>query len=503
MTNQPDLPDTSSQPTPPTDPPTAPAYPTAAALSGAPAYPSADALTIDAPAYPSTAALPEAPAYPTADTLTDAPAYPTATATATTTDLPGAPTYPTPDALAAYATTAPLQPPSAGPTAPPAYPTAAPIPTPAPAPDAGAAPGPDATSAPAGPDPAEAPEVPGEADGDAGALEMTPALAAAMYAALGTTETEQQLEFSGGRVEMRARQRGADATAISSLLLHLPNFICSFIVVYLIAGVLPSVLTWVLVVLWLASGALVFHRPTEKIIARYLLNLRYPTRKELAWLSPIWSEVSKRAGIEGAAYDLWIEDSGDLNAYAAAGHIVGVTHFSMTTLPPAEMAGVLAHELGHHTGGHAWSSLLGLWYSLPGRLAWQALRKVTSWALVLARYFFCLGAAILLAAAGLVIAAALTFWPLLLVLAAPYLLAAVSRKAELRADRTAAELGFAQVMVQVLTKIHGEQLEAQRQPGADGKEKSLSPGLAAKLLSSHPDYHTRLRQLEDYLPQQA
>jgi len=54
------------------------------------------------------------------------------------------------------------------------------------------------------------------------------------------------------------------------------------------------------------------------------------------------------------------------------------------------------------------------------------------------------------------------------------------------------------VMVQVLTKIHGAELAAQREPGA--KASALSPGLAAKLLSSHPDYHTRLRQLEEYLP---
>ena len=455
-------------------------------LPDAPPYPSADALAADAPAYPSAAGAPAAePA--------GAPAYPTAAS------LPDAPAYPTPEVLTAYPTAVSVPAPA---EAPPAYPTAAPIPVQAPpaplAPPAPPAPGPAPETAPAAAD--GSPEEAAEEAADDDPMAMTPELAAAMFAALGTTETEQQLEFSSGRVEMRARQRGADATAIGSLLLHLPNFICSFIVVYLIASILPTVLTWVLVALWLASGALVFHRPTEKIIARYLLNLRYPTRRELAWLSPIWTEVSKRAGIEGAAYDLWIEDSGDLNAYAAAGHIVGVTHFSMTTLPPAEMAGVLAHELGHHTGGHAWSSLLGLWYALPGRLAWQALRKLTAWALVLAQYFFCLGAAILLVAAGVVVAAALTFWPLLLVLAAPYLLAAVSRKAELRADRTAAELGFAQVMVQVLTKIHGEQLEAQRQPGAKA---ALSPGLAAKLLSSHPDYHTRLRQLEDYLPQPA
>jgi Zn-dependent protease with chaperone function len=32
---------------------------------------------------------------------------------------------------------------------------------------------------------------------------------------------------------------------------------------------------------------------------------------------------------------------------------------------------VLAHELGHHLGGHAWASLLRFWYSLPAMYAFS------------------------------------------------------------------------------------------------------------------------------------
>ncbi|WP_235967803.1 M48 family metalloprotease [Streptomyces mesophilus] len=52
---------------------------------------------------------------------------------------------------------------------------------------------------------------------------------------------------------------------------------------------------------------------------------------------------------------MWTEESQDLNAYAAAGHTVGVSRFALENLPSAQLAAVLAHELGHHTGGHAWS----------------------------------------------------------------------------------------------------------------------------------------------------
>ncbi|MFC1409166.1 M48 family metalloprotease [Streptacidiphilus sp. N1-12] len=450
-----------------------PQYPTEPEYPAAPEYPKAAqaAQDLTPPQYPTAAPeFPAPPAYPTA------PEYPTATAFPAAPDYPSAPAYPQAAQAAAPAPAAPPYPTAPSPaapypSAPPEYPQGEPVLLLPPPQHAFQ---PPAAAPPAPPAPAPAP-----AAEDSG------------------LETDQ-LTFSTGRTHMAARQRGADAAAISGLLLHLPNFICSFLVVYILASILPTVLTYVVVIAWLASGALVFHRPTERFFARYLLNLRYPTRKELDWLNPIWREVTTRAGIEGSNYDLWIEDSADLNAYAAAGHIVGVTHYSMTTLPPAELAGVLAHELGHHTGGHAWSNLLGLWYSLPGRLAWQLLRKVTSLAVRLAQYFFCLGAAIIIVAAGALIGLALTFWPLLLVLVAPYLLAAVGRKAEMRADQKAAELGFAQVMIQVLTKVHGEEIEAQRQLGASALQR---PSLASKLLSSHPDYHTRLRQLEAFLPQ--
>lgn len=105
---------------------------------------------------------------------------------------------------------------------------------------------------------------------------------------------------------------------------------------------------WIPTALWLASGALAFHRPTEDLLARYLLGLRRPMPPEAARLEPVWREVTAVAGVDGAVYQLWVEESDDLNAYAAAGHIVGVTRFALEQLPSGQLAAVLAHELGHH-----------------------------------------------------------------------------------------------------------------------------------------------------------
>ncbi|WP_393097722.1 M48 family metalloprotease [Streptomyces sp. LN325] len=303
-----------------------------------------------------------------------------------------------------------------------------------------------------------------------------------------------------GRVHIRSQQRRTDSTAVGNLLLHLPNFLCSLFVVGLFSAFFGG-LGFLVVLAWLASGALVFHRPTESAIARRLLRLRYPTPQERAKLEPVWHEVTARAGVEGRTYELWVEDSDGLNAVAAAGHIVGVTRFAMNHLPNGELAAVLAHELGHHVGGHAWSSLLGYWYALPGRLAWRVLRGFASIVFKVSRAFSCFGAAfVVLVLGGLALATVSTLYGLpLLVLAVPYALAAVGRRAELRADEHAAALGVAPMLAAVLHKLHQqEQYETAaltaRNGGVAPRESSLS-----KLLSSHPDHYTRLHHLQPYL----
>ncbi|MCW7944876.1 peptidase [Streptomyces hygroscopicus] len=302
------------------------------------------------------------------------------------------------------------------------------------------------------------------------------------------------------RVHITKDQRRTDATAVGNLLLYLPNFLCSLAVVGLVSAFFGD-LAFLVILAWLASGALVFYRPAESALARRLLRLRYPTPQERAKLEPVWHEVTARAGIESRTYELWVEDSDALNAVAAAGHIVGVTRFALNRLPNGELAAVMAHELGHHVGGHAWSSLLGYWYALPGRVAWRFLKAFSGFVFTVSRAFGCFGAAfVVLFIGGIALATISSLYGLpLLILGVPYALAAVGRRAELRADEHAAALGFAPMLAAVLDKLHQqEQREAAelraRNGGAHVEESALS-----KLLSSHPDYHTRLHHLQPYL----
>ncbi|MFC9681504.1 M48 family metalloprotease [Streptomyces sp. NPDC056948] len=298
-----------------------------------------------------------------------------------------------------------------------------------------------------------------------------------------------------GRVHIAARRRGADLTALGSLALHLPHVTASLALVFVVSyalGHLSGLPWWLLFGCWVLSGALVFHRPCERLLARWLFGLRYPTPEEDRRLRPVWREVTARAGVEASAYQLWMEESDEINALAAAGHIVGVTSHSLRTLTPAQLAGVLAHELGHHTRGHAWSSLLSLWYALPARLAWRLLLLLCT---RLGRLPTGAAAVVIGVAGALLIAlATATYGLVFLPLATPYLVAAVSRRSELRADEHAAGLGFAPQLMAVLHQ------EREREVTATAPGLAFTKGrMIARLLDSHPDVHTRLHRLQAHL----
>ncbi|MFI6487687.1 M48 family metalloprotease [Streptomyces sp. NPDC050564] len=435
--------------------PPGPAYPEPqypGAASPPPQYPGPAAPT--PPQYPG-AAAPTPPQYPGATTPT--PQYPE-------------PQYPgTAAAPPSYPQAAPAQP---------QYPTA----PPAPAPQYPGA---------AAPYPGTAPQYPAQHPQQAPFVPQQP-----------VAPDDLDYRHQGRRMHVAAHQRGADATAIGQLATQVPSFLVSLAVVAALAvAMFGTAVGWLVVLAWLASGALVFHRPTELLFARRAFKLRAPLAAERARLEPIWREVTARAGIEADTYELMVENSDDLNASAVAGHVVGVTTYALNKIPSSNLAAVLAHELGHHVGGHAWAGLLGYWYSLPGRIAWALTRGLARIAIAVASVFSAAATGILVLFMGMfVITGFLVAWYITIPLViAPYLLAYAGRQGELRADQQAAALGFATEMVQVLHHFQAEEDAAKAYAAARGK-KLKEPGGLAKLLTTHPDNITRIRALEPYLP---
>ncbi|MFE3655848.1 M48 family metalloprotease [Streptomyces sp. NPDC059165] len=282
--------------------------------------------------------------------------------------------------------------------------------------------------------------------------------------------------------------RKADTTAVTTLLLMVPSFLGSLLVVWLLSELMPTGIGTVFILAWLASGALVFYRPAERLYAKSVLKWREPTGAELAALRPLWDRVTHSAGIPAGTYDLWIEDSEDLNAFAAAGHMVGVTRWALANLPKEKLTAVLAHELGHHLGGHAWAGLLGLWYALPGRGAVVIAKTVLRIVGVVAQVLPLLGCLVGLVFVAFVAAVALSFPPILVALVTPYLLAWAGRASELRADRMAAQLGYGPALHAVFSEWQAAGADSDH---AKGK-------LVHRLMASHPPVHQRIRELERF-----
>ena len=158
-----------------------------------------------------------------------------------------------------------------------------------------------------------------------------------------------------------------EPSAWTSLLTAVPWFFWSLVLVIWIAGAIGFGWGWIVIVLWVLSGAVIFVAPAEPLFARYLFRLRQPTLIEQERLGPIWHQLLQHAEVRDGRLSLWIQESDEVNATPTPGHMVAVTRWALYTLPPSHLEAVLAHELGHHLGGRSWLSMLSFWYSIPAR----------------------------------------------------------------------------------------------------------------------------------------
>ncbi|SES10162.1 STE24 endopeptidase [Actinokineospora terrae] len=268
----------------------------------------------------------------------------------------------------------------------------------------------------------------------------------------------------------------------------LPGFVSSLVVVGLLAGLVWSAgwVVWVVAVLWVLSGAVTFVPSVEALLAKLMFDMRPPTTVEMTRLRPLWESVCVAASANSSKYSLWVEQSKELNAFAAGGRTVAVTRRALE-LPPRALEAILAHELGHHLSGHSRVSLLAWWYELPAQgaiwLVTTAMRLVLAVGRVFARFGSSAGALAatllsLLLLAGLI---ALNPWLLLMPLLSP-LLAWSRRLGEYRADATAAGFGYGPDLVNVLS-------------GWLAAEHAVRRPLRVRMLASHPATADRIRRL--------
>ncbi|MDT0300961.1 M48 family metalloprotease [Streptomonospora wellingtoniae] len=301
-------------------------------------------------------------------------------------------------------------------------------------------------------------------------------------------------------------------SAAVTLLFGLPWLLSSMIVLTVAAGLVTAPFTfdsgaddavsnivgWAVVVGFPLSGALPLWGPVENTIARLLFRFRPPSPQERQRIDALWAGVARRAGIDPAAYTLWVQDADDVNASAGAGRTVGVTRFALAELAPAHLEAVLAHELGHHLGGHPWARILVYWYSLPTRAVLRLAGLITR--LLTRLYSLTIGAMLIsrsrntgtaaFVGCALLLVPAFCVLPFLLPLV-PLVVAApvdawFSRRGELYADRVAADLGYGPHLADLFQLWQAQGYD-------DGHTQA---GALERMMSSHPALHARLTALQ-------
>lgn len=294
-------------------------------------------------------------------------------------------------------------------------------------------------------------------------------------------------------------------TTAVRLLAGVPWFLCSLFLVTLVAIAasatadesVQAIVVVGVMALFVVSGVVVFLPRTEALFAVVLFRYRRPNDDEARYLHSLWDEVTNTAGVNGSRYSLWVQESDQVNAFAAAGHVVAVTRWALRSLPPQHLAALLAHELGHHIGGHSWAGLLAYWYSLPTRFV----RRV----FYLLAYVF--GTAMSVFRGGLVLQAPAQLLPIILVAYAaykvhpallalvvvPFLLAWFTRLGERYADRFAARIGYGPLLIEVF--------DGWLRSGMDTRRRRA--GVRANVMASHPTCAARIRALQKYLAKQS
>lgn len=116
---------------------------------------------------------------------------------------------------------------------------------------------------------------------------------------------------------------------------------------------------------WLASVACYGLRPVQLAMARLLWPIRRPTAVESERLESIWHRVVIHAGVRDRRFRIRVVDLPEVNAHSVGRDLICVTSGALTELGDSELAGVLAHELGHHLRMHTSAAAFLVWVLLP------------------------------------------------------------------------------------------------------------------------------------------
>lgn len=106
-------------------------------------------------------------------------------------------------------------------------------------------------------------------------------------------------------------------------------------------------------------GLLLYLLPPTRWIFRFFSGYRKPTAEQMQRIKEAVDYMSARSGKDMASrYRYFIWRMNDINACAYGYNEIAVTPLALHELTTAELAGLLAHEAGHHVHGDTKSNLL-------------------------------------------------------------------------------------------------------------------------------------------------
>ena len=295
-----------------------------------------------------------------------------------------------------------------------------------------------------------------------------------------------------GRLPVRRlRQVRLTRPVATQLLLALPWFAVSLVLVSIIGTIPGYPWGWLVIAAWLASGAVVLIPSFEDLVTR-ALRLRDPAGVERERLRLTWRPVAHVAGVAESAYRIRVRRSPAPVLPGAPGVSLVVSDWAAGMLQPRQLEAVLARELGRHLKGNPTIGLLAFWYSVPARLVCTAVWGIVRGIDVVRRTIPFLGWAIavfaLMCWLGMILTASfrgdgpITYLWLVTPILAPLLLVWWNRYAEKRADRVTESFGYGSALAAVFQTWLG-----------------TSPEPRSKLLDPQPSVPGRLRSLERHL----
>lgn len=284
------------------------------------------------------------------------------------------------------------------------------------------------------------------------------------------------------------------APVVGQALRALPWFLVSLVIVSII-GTMPGYpWGWLVIAVWLLSGAVALVASFERLVARYVLRLREPTGVERERLKLTWRPVAHVAGLAESSHQLWVRDSAVPVTAAVPGQGIAVTAWAAGMLQPRQLEAVIAREVSRDRRGSRTVSLLAYWYSVPARLVAGALRGIYRGVAAVIRAVPFIGwiiaAFLLMCWIGMLLTTLIrrdgpiTYLWLVTPVVAPLLLAAWSRYVEKHADRGAETLGYGSSLVEAFNVWQAGQAQPPRRES---------------ILDTQPSVLARLRSLDRHL----